>query len=102
MRISTAKCWILKNKQMTPALALDNISCTFVSKDDRSQRYTAVANTTLHIAPGEFVSVVGPTGCGQSTLLNVAAGLMQPSTGSVQVFGQALTGVNGRAGYMFQ
>ena len=47
-----------------PALWLDNISCTFVSKDDRSQRYTAVADTTLAIAPGEFVSVVGPTGCG--------------------------------------
>jgi NitT/TauT family transport system ATP-binding protein len=93
---------ILPLLAMTPALLLDNISCTFISKDDRSQRYTAVADTTLSIAPGEFVSVVGPTGCGKSTLLNVAAGLMQPSTGGVQVFGQALTGINGRAGYMFQ
>lgn len=87
---------------MTPALLLDNISCTFISKEDRSQRYTAVADTTLSIAPGEFVSVVGPTGCGKSTLLNVAAGLTQPSTGDVRVFGQPLTGVNARAGYMFQ
>lgn len=87
---------------MTPALSLDNISCTFVSKDDRSQRYTAVADTTLNIAPGEFVSVVGPTGCGKSTLLNVGAGLLQPSSGNVKVFGQPLTGINRRAGYMFQ
>ena len=86
----------------TPALFLDNISCTFISKDDRSQRYTAVADTTLTIAPGEFVSVVGPTGCGKSTLLNVGAGLLQPSTGSVKVFGEELTGINKRAGYMFQ
>jgi len=85
-----------------PALFLDNISCTFISKDDRSQRYTAVADTTLSIAPGEFVSVVGPTGCGKSTLLNVAAGLLQPSTGRVRVFGEVLTGINRRAGYMFQ
>src|SRR3954466_12917244 len=85
-----------------PALWLDNISCTFVSKDDRSQRYTAVANTTLRIAPGEFVSVVGPTGCGKSTLLNVGAGLLEPSSGSVQVFGEELKGINRRAGYMFQ
>ncbi|MGS0743655.1 ABC transporter ATP-binding protein [Glaciimonas sp. GG7] len=85
-----------------PALFLDNISCTFISKDDRSQRYTAVADTTLAIAPGEFVSVVGPTGCGKSTLLNVGAGLLQPSTGSVKVFGETLTGINQRAGYMFQ
>ncbi|PWF45432.1 ABC transporter ATP-binding protein [Massilia glaciei] len=87
---------------MTPALSLDNISCTFVSKDDRTQRYTAVADTTLHIAPGEFVSVVGPTGCGKSTLLNVAAGLLAPSAGSVKAFGEPLAGVNRRAGYMFQ
>ncbi|WP_019140535.1 ABC transporter ATP-binding protein [Noviherbaspirillum massiliense] len=87
---------------MIPALALDSITCTFVSKDDRSQRYTAVANTNLHIAPGEFVSVVGPTGCGKSTLLNVGAGLLQPSSGSVKVFGEELKGINRRAGYMFQ
>src|SRR3954466_7880656 len=85
-----------------PALWLDNISCTFVSKDDRSQRYTAVADTTLSIAPGEFVSVVGPTGCGKSTLLNVGAGLLEPSSGSVKVFGEPLKGINRRAGYMFQ
>ncbi|MDY7579645.1 ABC transporter ATP-binding protein [Herbaspirillum sp. RTI4] len=87
---------------MIPALSFDNISCTFVSKDNPSQRYTAVADTTLTIAPGEFVSVVGPTGCGKSTLLNVGAGLLQPSTGSVKVFGEELTSINPRAGYMFQ
>lgn len=84
------------------ALQFDNITCTFVSKEDPSQRYTAVAATTLAIAPGEFVSVVGPTGCGKSTLLNVAAGLLQPSSGTVQVFGKPLAGINPRAGYMFQ
>lgn len=85
-----------------PALSLDNITCTFISKDDRSQRYTAVANTTLDIAPGEFVSVVGPTGCGKSTLLNVGAGLLSPSSGTIRVFGEPLVGINRRAGYMFQ
>ncbi len=84
------------------ALALDDITCTFISRDDRSQRYTAVANVSLSVAPGEFVSVVGPTGCGKSTLLNVGAGLLEPSGGSVRVFGELLTGINRRAGYMFQ
>ena len=84
------------------ALFFDDISCTFVSNDDRSQRYTAVAATTLSVAPGEFVSVVGPTGCGKSTLLYVGAGLLAPSTGTVTVFGEPLAGINRRAGYMFQ
>jgi NitT/TauT family transport system ATP-binding protein len=87
---------------MTPALSLDNITCTFVSRDAPGQRYTAVRDVTLAVAPGEFVSVVGPTGCGKSTLLNVAAGLLAPSAGSVHVFGEPLAGINTRAGYMFQ
>ncbi|MBB3176588.1 ABC transporter ATP-binding protein [Variovorax sp. Sphag1AA] len=84
------------------ALELLNISCIFRAKDDRTQRYTAVADTTLRVRAGEFVSVVGPTGCGKSTLLNVGAGLLEPSSGEVKVFGQPLEGINARAGYMFQ
>ncbi len=87
---------------MTPALALEDITCTFAAHDDPARRYTAVRGTTLRVAPGEFVSVVGPTGCGKSTLLNVAAGLLAPSAGTVSVFGAPLAGINARAGYMFQ
>ncbi len=87
---------------VAPALSLKDITCTFVSRDDPKARYTAVANTTLTVAAGEFVSVVGPTGCGKSTLLNVGAGLLSPSTGTVETFGELLSGINKRAGYMFQ
>jgi NitT/TauT family transport system ATP-binding protein len=86
----------------TPALALERITCTFVSREDRTKRYTAVRDTTLRVAPGEFVSVVGPTGCGKSTLLNVAAGLLAPSSGNVTVLGERLVGINRHAGYLFQ
>ncbi|HEU0204180.1 MAG TPA: ABC transporter ATP-binding protein [Burkholderiaceae bacterium] len=89
-------------RTLPAALELDRITCTFVSGDAKSQRYTAVQDVSLAIAPGEFVSVVGPTGCGKSTLLNVAAGLLDPSSGAVRVFGEALSGINARAGYMFQ
>ena len=89
---------------MEPAAALEfaGIACTFVSRDDPGQRYTAVRDVSLTVGAGEFVSVVGPTGCGKSTLLNLAAGLLAPSTGELRVFGQPLQGLNRRAGYMFQ
>jgi NitT/TauT family transport system ATP-binding protein len=89
-------------RSAAPALALEGVSCTFVSRDDPGQRYTAVRDVTLTVGPGEFVSVVGPTGCGKSTLLNMAAGLLPPSSGQVRVFGEPLAGINRRAGYMFQ
>jgi len=84
---------------MTVAVHFDKVTCTFAGK---AGPYTAVKDVTLSIGEGEFVSVVGPTGCGKSTLLNVAAGLMKPSSGSVTAFGEPLSGVNRRAGYMFQ
>ncbi|WP_277187944.1 ABC transporter ATP-binding protein [Caballeronia sp. BR00000012568055] len=90
------------NASSASALALENVTCTFASRERGQARYTAVRDTTLSIAAGEFVSVVGPTGCGKSTLLNVSAGLLQPSLGTVSVFGDKLKGINKRAGYMFQ
>ena len=85
-----------------PAIELQGVACTFISKDAPGQRYTAVDQVDLRVGAGEFVSVVGPTGCGKSTLLNVAAGLLEPSKGSARIFGEPLKGINSRAGYMFQ
>lgn len=85
-----------------PALALRDITCTFRASDGSARGYTAVGNTSLQVGAGEFVSVVGPTGCGKSTLLNIGAGLLAPTAGDVRVFGEPLSGVNARAGYMFQ
>ncbi|MBV9190799.1 MAG: ATP-binding cassette domain-containing protein, partial [Betaproteobacteria bacterium] len=83
-----------------PALALEQVTVTFLSPD--GERYTAVREATLRVQPGEFVSVVGPTGCGKSTLLNIAAGLLRPSGGRVEVLGASLNGLNTKAGYLFQ
>src|SRR5262249_22863600 len=86
----------------TPALSLDRITCTFASRERHDERYTAVKDVSLAVGEGEFVSVVGPTGCGKTTLLNIAAGLLEPSSGRVSVLGEELAGINRRAGYMFQ
>lgn len=87
---------------MTCAVEFSGVTCTFASRDNPEQRYTAVRDVSFRIEAGEFVSMVGPTGCGKSTLLNVAGGLLEPSTGNVRIFDTPLSGVNRRAGYMFQ
>jgi len=83
------------------ALELSGVTCAFAAPSG-GEPYSAVSNTTIAIAPGEFVSLVGPTGCGKTTLLNVAAGLLAPSAGDVRVHGTRLEGINAKAGYMFQ
>lgn len=89
-------------EEIPPALSLKQIGYHFGGGYQQGADYLAIADTSLSVAGGEFVSVVGPTGCGKSTLLNLAAGLLMPTAGEVQVFGQRLSGLNTRAGYMFQ
>ena len=82
------------------ALRLERITCAFTGRD--GTRYEAVRDATLAVRAHEFVSVVGPTGCGKTTLLNAAAGLLAPVSGQVLVRGAPLTGLNAEAGYLFQ
>jgi sulfonate transport system ATP-binding protein len=82
------------------AVALADVTIAFRLADGGS--YRAVESASLEVADGEFVAIVGPTGCGKTTLLNVAAGLFPPSTGHVGIFGAPLDGLNRQSGYLFQ
>ena len=63
---------------------------------------TAIRDVTLTVRPGEFCAVVGPTGCGKSTTLTLAAGLEMPSAGMVRVNGQPVKGITHGASFVFQ
>ncbi|HEU5257240.1 MAG TPA: ABC transporter ATP-binding protein [Vicinamibacterales bacterium] len=78
-----------------PALALRDVGKRFEAN-------TALEGVTFDVEAGTFVSIVGPSGCGKSTLLHIIAGLLPPSAGRVEVFGESLAGINRRASYMFQ
>jgi len=88
------------HEAMPTAVALDETTVAFRLAGNRL--YTAVEAARLSVEHGEFVAIVGPTGCGKSTLLNVAAGLLKPVSGRVQIFGAPLTSLNREAGYLFQ
>ncbi len=64
--------------------------------------HTAVHDLTFDVAAGEFVAVVGPTGCGKSTTLALVSGLEPPSAGTVLVRGEPVRGIPAGVGYMFQ
>ncbi|HXD28428.1 MAG TPA: ABC transporter ATP-binding protein [Arthrobacter sp.] len=85
-----------------PTFAVELNSCTKEFTTPHGATYRAVQDIDLRVEPGRFVSIVGPTGSGKSTILHMAAGLLEPTTGSVGSFGSAVKGVNRRASYMFQ
>jgi NitT/TauT family transport system ATP-binding protein len=84
----------------TPAIELTDASKTFHTRDGGS--YTAIRDVDLTVAPGEFVTIVGPTGCGKSTTLSLVSGLHNPTTGTASVNGAPVNGIPDGLGYMFQ
>lgn len=87
-------------------LRLDGVGRTFAT---RKGPVEAVSDVHLEIVRGEFVTVVGRSGCGKTTLLRMIGGLVAPTSGSIQVDGRELW-VNGaadadamtRLGFVFQ
>jgi NitT/TauT family transport system ATP-binding protein len=90
----------MKDPEHPVAIRLEHVTKAFTTPG--RSRYTAIQGITLDVSDGVFLSVVGPSGCGKSTLLNVAAGLIAPSAGKVEIYGKPLSGLNRRAAYMFQ
>jgi NitT/TauT family transport system ATP-binding protein len=62
----------------------------------------AVDGVSIHVQPGEFVSLIGPSGCGKSSLLNVAAGFMQPTSGEFLLDGKRIERPGADRGVVFQ
>lgn len=62
----------------------------------------ALKGTSFSVRRGEFLAIVGPSGCGKSSILNLVAGLMKPSAGSIHYDGAPLGGINTRTSYMTQ
>ena len=62
----------------------------------------AVRDASIHVNPGEFVSIVGPSDCGKSPLLNAVAGFLKPTGGEVTVDGEQVDGPGADRGMVFQ
>ncbi|WP_077002338.1 ABC transporter ATP-binding protein [Variovorax sp. KK3] len=85
-----------------PKISFAGVNKSYGTQGSRGGSTLALADFDLHIAPQEIVSIVGPTGCGKSTALNVLAGFEQPSAGVVTVDGLPVAGPGPNRGVVFQ
>ncbi|MBT2385641.1 ABC transporter ATP-binding protein [Streptomyces sp. ISL-11] len=84
----------------TPAIELRGASKIF--RTPSGAEHTAVRDLDLTVGQGEFVAVVGPTGCGKSTTLTLVSGLEEPTEGEVLIAGTPVTGIRPEVGFVFQ
>jgi NitT/TauT family transport system ATP-binding protein len=83
-----------------PMIELRGVRREFVSPTGK--RVTALRDFNLSVRPGEFVAIVGPTGCGKSTTLNLITGIAKPTRGDVRIMGKPVEGIDRRVGFVFQ
>ncbi len=85
---------------MTDKLEIEGLSKYFYGRDGEVRK--VLDAITVSIKEGEFVCIVGASGCGKTTLIRCIAGLLSPEEGSIRIDGKAVTRPGADRGFVFQ
>jgi taurine transport system ATP-binding protein len=86
---------------MSSILSLSHVGMRYPALDG-SGAVHALEDVNLEFRPEEFVVALGASGCGKTTLLNVIAGFLRPTSGSIALHGHPITGPGRDRGVVFQ
>ena len=89
----------IRGNNSAPKLCAEHLGVVF---DRDGQALPVLEDINLDVEDSEFVCLVGPSGCGKSTLLNAMAGFLSPTSGSVRIDGEIVTGPDPRRILVFQ
>ncbi len=85
-------------------IAVQNVSKVFQSRQGKNQGKEVVAlkDLSMEVKDGEFLVIVGASGCGKTTLLNLVAGFDRPTDGQILLDGNPVSGITPECGMIFQ
>ncbi|MSP67629.1 MAG: ABC transporter ATP-binding protein [Alphaproteobacteria bacterium] len=84
-----------------PKLSITHVTKRFISPN-ADQEIVALQDVSLQAPSRTFICLLGVSGCGKTTLLNLVAGFLDPTEGEVRVDGQLVTGAHADRGVVFQ
>lgn len=85
-----------------PILKIRNVYREYIDENNNDNRVQALKDINLDVYSGEFLSIIGSSGCGKTTLLRLIGGLDAPQSGELSINGRKITGPDFRRGYIFQ
>ena len=80
-------------------LSIENVTRKY--KDDENE-VVALSDINFDVKKGEFVSIIGASGCGKTTLLRLIAGLDNPQAGELKQVAEKIVKADPKRGYIFQ
>lgn len=86
--------------ETVPKVTAENVTKRFDTED--TEEGLAVKNVNFTVGTNEFITIVGRSGCGKSTMLNIVAGLLSATSGQVTIDGRPVKGPGQDRGMVFQ